>query len=175
MTARLWAVLAVVLALVVTAGVGWARYTTLRPPVSGVAGRDVPLVADGVRYQVLELRRLDRITFADHEPLVAPEGAVWVRLDVRLDLLDAGLDMDALRCTGFLVSGGSEWSDDYDPSSYADDIAQRQCHAVGDGRPLTVGVPKMLVLHWLVPTWAADRPQFFLRFPTPPRTLELRP
>lgn len=174
MTARRWAVAAVVLALVVTAGVGWARYATLRPPSSGVATRDTPLIAGGVRYRVLELRRLDRITFTDHDPLVAPEGAVWLRLDVRLDLVDAATPMDSLRCTGFLTSGSSEWSDDYDPSSYADDIAQRQCHTMGDDRPLTPGVPKTLILHWLVPTWAADRPQFFLRFSTPPRTVELR-
>ncbi|MFT4227292.1 hypothetical protein [Micropruina sp.] len=175
MTARLWAVAAVLFALVVTGGVGWSHYATLRPPSAGVATRDVPLTVGGVRYQVLDLQRLQRITFADHEPLVAPEGAVWVRLDVRLELLDAGIEMDTLRCTGFLVSGGSEWSDDYDPASYSDDLASRQCHTVGDDRPLTVGVPKTLTLHWLVPTWAAEQPQFFLRFVTPPRGLELRP
>lgn len=175
MTARLWAVVAVVFALVVTGGVGWARYATLRPPSSGVATREVPLITGGVRYQVLGLQRLQRITFTDHAPLVAPEGAVWLRLDVSLELVDAATPMDALRCTGFLTSGGSEWSDDYDPAAYAGDIASRQCHTLGDDRPLLPGVPKTLTLHWLVPGWAAERPQFFLRFGTPPRTVGLRP
>lgn len=175
MSARRWAVVAVAFALLVTVGVGWSRYATLRPPSSGVATRDTPLTVGGVRYQVLELRRLQRIEFADHAPLVAPDGAVWLRLDVRLELVEAATDMDTLRCTGFLTSGSSEWSDDYDPSTYSGNLAERQCHTVGDDRPLAVGAPKTLTLHWLVPSWAAERPQFFLRFPTPPRTVELRP
>lgn len=45
----------------------------------------------------------------------------------------------------------------------------------GDDQPFTVGSPKTLVMHWLVPARAADSAPFYLRFSTPPRSIELRP
>lgn len=170
-----WAVLAIACTLAITVWVGWDRYAKLRPPAVAVATRTAPAVVSGVRYQVTDLQRLARIDFTDHDPLIAPGGAVWVRLDFTMELLDPATAMDSLRCTGYLVAGGSEWSDDWDPSSHADALEQRQCHTLGDDRPLTVGAVKHLAMHWLVPIQAADAPEFYLRFSTPPASIELRP
>lgn len=170
-----WAVLAIVCTLAVTAWVGWDRYTKLRPPAAAVATRTMPADLAGVRYRVTDVSRVARIDVADHDPLVAPPGAVWVRLAFTMELLDPATRMDSLRCTGFLVSGSNEWSDDSDPASYADDLTQRRCNELRDDQPLTIGTTKRLVMHWLVPSAAADKAQFYLRFSTPPRSIELRP
>ena len=173
---RWWpAIAAVVFALLVTAGVGWGRYLNLRPLSSGVATRDVPLVVGGASFRVLDLQRLQRITFPDHDALVAPNGAVWVRLDAEVTLLDAAVDPAALSCYGVLASGDSEWTDSYDPATYAGDYEQKSCDKAGPDRPLQPGVPKTLILYWLVPAWAADDARYFVRLSTPPRALELRP
>lgn len=172
---RWWPLLAVLVALLVTAGIGWSRYTNLRPLSSGVATRTEPLMVNGASFRVLDLQRLQRITFTDHDPLVAPDGAVWVRLDAEVTLVDASVDPATLNCYGVLVSAGNEWTDDYDPASYSGDYAQKLCDKAADEQPLQPGVPKRLVLHWLVPTWAADDARYYLRLATPPTALELLP
>ncbi|MBK8447447.1 MAG: hypothetical protein IPL41_12445 [Micropruina sp.] len=169
------AALAVAFALAVTAWVGWGNYAKLRPPVAAVVTADATTTVARVEYRVGGVQRLARIEFSDHDPLIAPLGAVWVRLDFTMQLQGAGTDPDSLRCTGFLVSGSYEWSDAYEPSSYGGDLAQRQCHTTGEDRPPQPGVARRLVMHWLVPQWAADAPRFYLRFSTPPRAIELRP
>lgn len=173
---RWWpAIAAVVLALLVTGWVGWSRYANLRPPSSGVATRDVPLVVGGASFRVLDLQRLPRITFTDNDPLVAPDGAVWVRLDAELTLVDAAVDPDTLSCYGVLSSGNSEWADSSEPASFSGDYEQKSCGKAGPDRPLQPGVLKRLVLHWLVPTWAADDARYFVRLNSPSAALELRP
>lgn len=170
-----WAVLALVGTLLITAWVGWDRYTKLRPQTAAVARVNAPAEAGGLRFAVKGVQKLAQIEVVDDDPLVAMPGATWVRLDFSITLLDPTRPIDDLYCTGFLVSGASEWSDEDDPSSRNDRLADSFCHSVGDDKPLTVGQVKPMVMYWLVPTWAAEAPQFFLRFSTASMSVELRP
>lgn len=105
---RRWALLALACTLAVTAWVGWDPYTKLRPPTSAVVTAAGPADVAGVRYRVIDAQRLNRIDFADHDPLIPPSGAVWVRLRASLELIDPATPPDSLGCTGFLVAGHDE-------------------------------------------------------------------
>jgi hypothetical protein len=153
-------------ALAVTCWVGWQRYAAQEPPASAVHTAAAPVEFAGSRFTVGRLQRLASVV-ADGKVVEPLRGAVWVRLDLRQDVLAP----EPPSCSGWLFAGPDRWEDGESPLP---EPGLSSCGRV-DGVGLAPGQGKDLSFFWEVPERVASGPMAFeLRFGEA-GTLSVRP
>ncbi|MDO5494465.1 MAG: hypothetical protein Q4G64_01965 [bacterium] len=165
--------LALTLAVLVAAGIGWNRFTKLEPQP------DLTLTAgDSVEFRGLRLAVESFEEASVPEDLAAvevPEGAVWIELVLRQEVLAPAIEEYEMEwyCSIELITERGTWQSDTSTLSAMD---QRSgCTAGFDRDPFSAGEVTQIHGLWLIPEGALVEPRVLIQFGPPPGAIEVRP
>lgn len=165
--------LALLLAVGTALWIGWMRYDKLEPqpratltPGTSVEMRNLRFTIES--FGVVDLPELD--TYAE-----VPEGAVWVELVLRQEVLAPAADEyeDEWYCTIELITDEGRWQTD----TYALSALERRsgCPAGYDQPPFAAGDVAQTYGLWMVPGDMLTNPRVLIQFTPPPAAFEVRP
>ncbi|MFX4271190.1 hypothetical protein ACQBAR_11325 [Propionibacteriaceae bacterium Y1685] len=176
-TGRLWhwaAVASLLLALLVTSGVGYGIWRKQEPPRPVTVGVGERAEVDGVGYTVTRFDQTDTVPPADpeEEMITAPEGAVFVLVMITIEP-GPGVDVSENYCDLTVSNGkGTTWRPDHELTYDADLPTNMGCTPPDDAVP---GAPFESVGTFVIPRTMAEELIFEITWSTENRRVTVRP